>query len=209
MLDLFGEEIKEGKPRKDWTGNQRGVFSVIGASNHSLTDRASMDFYATPAEAVEMLLEKEVFSKNILEPCCGLGHISKVLESHGHIVDSRDIEYRDYGRGGMDFLQCKETNLDADVITNPPYSKAQEFVEKSMDVIAKGHKIAMFLKLTFLEGKNRRKMFEKYPPKVVYVSTSRLSCGKNGVEWMPSCICYAWFVWEKGFQGDPIIKWFN
>lgn len=210
MKDLFGQEINEPqKRRRDWTGNQRGVFSVIGASNHSLTNRATHDFYATPPKAVEMLLEKETFSKYILEPCCGLGHISKVLERHGHIVDSRDIENRGYGHGGMDFLKSNDTNLEVDVITNPPYSKAQEFVEKSMDVIAEGHKVAMFLKLTFLEGKNRRQMFEKYPPKVVYVSTSRLSCGKNGDEWMPSCICYAWFVWQKGFSGDPIIKWFN
>ena len=210
MQDLFGEEIPERNQRhRDWTGNQRGVFSVIGASNHSLTNRAEKDFYATPTEAVEMLLEMETFSKDIWEPACGHGHISKVLEAHGHNVYSTDLVDRGYGHGGFDFLKCSNTNQDTDVITNPPYSKAQEFVEKAMEVIAEGHKVAMFLKLTFLEGKNRRRMFERYPPKVVYVSTSRLSCGKNGVEWMPSCICYAWFCWVKGFHGDPIIRWFN
>lgn len=24
-----------------------------------------------------------------------------------------------------------------------------------------------------------------------------------------SAIAYAWYVWEKGFTGDPVIKWFN
>jgi hypothetical protein len=24
-----------------------------------------------------------------------------------------------------------------------------------------------------------------------------------------SAIAYAWFVWEKGFTGAPIIKWIN
>lgn len=24
-----------------------------------------------------------------------------------------------------------------------------------------------------------------------------------------NAIAYAWYVWEKGFTGDPIIKWFN
>ena len=209
MKDLFGEEIIEQPRKKDWTGNQRSVFSVIGASNHSLTERAHRDFYATPELAVRLLLQNEIFSKNILEPCCGMGHISKVFEEYGFNVDSRDIEDRGFGRGGMDFLKCGEKNLDVDIVTNPPYSLAQEFVEKSLEVIGEGHKVAMFLKLTFLEGKNRRVMFEKYPPKVVYVSSSRLTCGKNGVEWLPSCICYAWFVWYKGFQGNPIIKWFN
>ena len=209
MKDLFGEEIVEQPRKKDWTGNQRSVFSIIGASNHSRAERAENDFYASPPHAVEMLLEMETFSKDIWEPACGQGHISKVLEAHGYNVYSTDLVDRGYGHGGFDFLKCSNTNQDTDVITNLPYSLAQEFVEKSLEVIGEGHKVAMFLKLTFLEGKNRRVMFEQYPPKVVYVSSSRLTCGKNGVEWLPSSICYAWFVWRKGFQGDPIIKWFN
>ena len=209
MKDLFGEEITPAGNRRDWTGNQRGVFSVIGASNHSLTERQSDDFYATEPRAVEMLLELEKFSHRILEPSCGAGHIARVFEARGHEVDARDLVDRGYGKSGLDFLKCSDRDLDCDVVMNPPYSKAQEFVEKAFEVIGEGHKIAAFLKLTFLEGKNRRKMFEKYPPKFVYVSTSRLTCGKNGVEWMPSCICYAWYIFEKGFNGEPRIRWFN
>lgn len=22
-----------------------------------------------------------------------------------------------------------------------------------------------------------------------------------------AAICHCWFVWEKGFKGDPVIKW--
>ena len=209
MKDLFGEEIKEKERHRDWSGNQRGVFSVIGASNHSLTERAERDFYATPPDAVEKLLLLETFSHKVWEPACGHGHISKVFESHGYEVRSTDIEYRGFGEGGIDFLNCREKDIDTDICTNPPYKYAQEFVEKAMEVVADGHKVAMFLKLTFLEGKNRRQMYEKYPPKVVYVSSSRLGCGKNGIEWKPSSIAYGWFVWEKGFHGTPGIKWFN
>ena len=39
----------------------------------------------------------------------------------------------------------------------------------------------MFLKVQFLEGKARRKLFEKYPPKCVYVSSSRILCAKNAM----------------------------
>lgn len=72
----------------------------------------------------------------------------------------------------------------------------------------------MFLKLTFLEGKGRKELFEKYPPKVVYVSRSRILCAKNGDfqrmrDTGGSAVAYAWFVWEKGYQGDTIIKWIN
>ena len=210
MQDLFGNEIEES-PRKqrDWTGNSRGVFSIIGASNHSDSERQSDDYYATPPRAVEMLLELETFLHRILEPSCGGGHIGKVLEVHGFEVDARDLVYRGYGKGGLDFLKSTETELDCDCIQNPPYSKAQEFIEKAISVIGNGHKVAAFLKLTFLEGKNRRTMFEKYPPKVVYVSSSRLACLKNGTEDMAACVAYAWFVWEKGFHGIPSLKWFN
>ena len=67
----------------------------------------------------------------------------------------------------------------------------------------------MFLKLQFLEGKARKSLFKKYPPKVVYVSSARLLCAKNGEfeKYPSSAVAYAWFVWEKGFTGDPIIKW--
>ena len=80
-----------------------------------------------------------------------------------------------------------------------------------MQIIPDGNKVAMFLKLTFLEGQKRKAMFQKYPPKIVYVSSSRLNCAKDGdfEKYKSSAIAYAWFVWEKGYQGDPVIKWFN
>ena len=111
----------------------------------------------------------------------------------------------------MDFLQVKGDGIVRDIITNPPYKYAKEFVEKAMEVSQDGSKIAMFLKLQFLEGKARRELFKKYPPKTVYVSSKRIKCAKNGDfdSISSSAVAYAWFVWEKGFKGDPIIKWFN
>lgn len=70
-------------------------------------------------------------------------------------------------------------------------------------------KVAMFLKLTFLESKSRLPLFKKYPPQTIYVASSRLKCGKNGVFAESSVVAYAWFVWVKGYSGDPKIKWIN
>lgn len=63
--------------------------------------------------------------------------------------------------------------------------------------------------ITILEGQARKKLFEKYPPKVVYVSSARLQCAKNGEfdKYGNNAQAYAWFVWEKGYKGDTIIKW--
>ena len=67
----------------------------------------------------------------------------------------------------------------------------------------------MFLKIQFLEGKERRKLFDKYPPKYIYVNSSRQLCLLNGDDTnkISSAVCYCWFIWEKGYKGDPIIRW--
>ena len=204
------------KQQKDWTGNSKAIYSCHGASNHSETEREVNDFYATPPIATKMLCELETFSKNILEPCCGQGHIAKVLQEQGYNVEAMDLIDRGFGKGGVDFLQYNEV-VDADCITNPPYCFAAEFVEHAMDIITDGHKVAMFMKLTFLEGQGRRELFKKYPPKTIYVSVSRLGCAKNGEFKVDkngnlkadSAVAYCWYIWEKGFHGDPTLKWFN
>lgn len=198
---------------KDWSGNSNSIYKTLGASNHTEKEREVNDYYATEPKAVELLLEKESFSPYIWEPACGEGHISKVLEAHGYQVLSTDLVYRGYGEGGVDFL--KGINyLPRDIITNPPYKFAKDFVEHALDISVDGTKVAMFLKVQFLEGKERRKLFEKYPPKVIYVASGRLLCAKNGeFEKMRqgggSAVAYAWFVWEKGFNGAPVVKWIN
>lgn len=221
MVDLFGEEIND-ITQKDWVGTPNSMFKTLGASNHSNEDRQANDYYATPPLAVEMLLELENLSSHVWEPACGQGHISKVLVAHGYEVVSTDLINRGYGIGGIDFLSLIgkwDSNyskvvpisipFDGDICTNPPYRYAQEFVEKSLDIITEGHRVAMFLKLTFLEGKSRRALFDRGCLEKVYVSSSRLGCGKNGTEWNPSAVCYAWMIWRKGYNGDPVIKWFN
>lgn len=196
---------------KDWTGNSRSSHATLGARNYALNEREENDFYATEPKALELLLERETFNKDIWECACGDGHLAKVLESHGYNVRATDLVQRNYGRGGYDFLETS-TVWQGDILTNPPYKYAQEFVEKSMEIIEDGNRVAMFLKIQFLEGKARRKMFEKYPPKLIYVSSSRLHCALNGdfEKYSKSnAVCYAWYIWEKGFAGEPTIRWFN
>jgi hypothetical protein len=199
---------------KDWKGNQASVFKTLGASNHTNDEREKHDFYATEPKAAELLLKLETFSTNIWECACGQGHLSKVFEKAGYNVKSTDLLYRGFGEGGVDFLAIENIKWDGDIITNPPYRYAQEFIEKALSIIPFGKKVAMFLKLQFLEGKARKRFFTLFPPKVIYVSSSRLLCAKNGdFEAMQqrggSAVAFGWFVWEKGFTGNTIIKWFN
>ena len=203
---------------KDWTGNQNSIYKTLGASNHTTKERETNDYYATEPKAIELLLELEQFSPYIWECACGEGHLSKVLEEHGYNVLSTDLIDRGYGTGYVDFLEVTREDIKADVprdiITNPPYKYAKEFVEHALDISMDGTKVAMFLKVQFLEGKARKKLFEKHPPKTIYVASSRLLCAKNGEfqkmrDGGGSAVAYAWFVWEKGYRGDTVIKWFN
>ena len=188
------------------------VFKTLGSSNHTADERAANDYYATDPQAVEMLLALESFAPLIWEPACGEGHISKVLTANGYEVISTDLIYRGYGEPEpMDFLTETFPDFEGDIITNPPYSAGLEFVKRALETVRPGGKVAMFLKVQFLEGKRRGELFSKTPPRTVYISRSRLASYKNGdLTTNPeSAIAYAWYVWEKGFTGDPVIKWFN
>jgi hypothetical protein len=195
---------------KDWRGDRNSVFKGLGASNHTDKEREENDYYATDPIAIDLLVENETLN-NVLECSCGEGHLSERMKSHNINVRSIDLIDRGYGEV-MSFFDVKEWN--GDIVTNPPYKIAQEFIEHSLNIVNDGSKVCMFLKLQFLEGKKRKKLFTKYPPKTLYVSSSRILCAKNAdFEGMKkgggSAVAYAWYVWEKGYSGDTIIKWIN
>ena len=204
---------------KDWTGNTRSAYATLGARNFAKEDREKYDYYATEPKATEELLKLEHFSHYIWEPAAGEGHIAEVLKSHNYDVVTNDIIERNYPLDGeMDFFNVTKENMSntipRDIITNPPYKYAKEFVEHALDISMDGTKVAMFLKIQFLESKSRGELFEKYPPKTIWVSRSRLQCAKNGdfdtyKKGTGTAIAYAWFIWVKGFKGRPTVGWFN
>ena len=197
---------------KNWLDNRNKntVYTTLGASSHSKDDREQYDYYATNPKCVEDLFERENFSGNIWECACGEGHLSKRMldlgSFYGLNVYSSDIIDRGYG-DVLDFLSIDVQEWLGDIVTNPPYKYAQDFVEKSLKIIPNGNKVAMFLKLTFLEGQKRKLLFKHNPPKIVYVYSKRQECAKNGEFKGTSAVAYCWYIWEKGFKGDTIIKW--
>ncbi len=151
-----------------------------------------------------------------IEPCCGEGHISRELQKLGYDVESSDIIYRGFGKEGeFDFLDSVPEDLQgSDIVTNPPYNQAARFIEHAIDCTDANAKIAMLLRLTFLESKKRKRLFDTYPPTAVYVFRNRIGCAKNGEFkinshgelYYPSAVAYAWFLWDKSqfkFAGSP------
>lgn len=210
QYDLFGNPI-EDKPQKVWSGKTHSVFVTVGASNHSNGERQNEDFYASHPEAGEWLMRLEKFDGPIWECCCGAGHLSKVFESHGYQVKSTDLIDRGYGEGGVNFLDPKITEWNGCIISNPPFSIAQEIIEKALAIIPVGQKVAMFLRVLFLEGQRRRRLFDDNPPKRVWITSKRILCAKNGEfdKMNGAAQAYAWYIFEKGYKGETILKWFN
>lgn len=168
-------------------------------------DAGKGDFYPTPAWATEAILDREPLPGTIWEPACGDGSMARVIMARpDRVVHATDLYDRGFGQAGRDFLKEPDYTWYGSIITNPPYSLAQEFVEKACR-LATG-KVLMLLKLNFLEGVARHEMFRRLPPVRIWVFSRRIKfpmpSGTGG-----GVLAYAWFVWERGYTGAPQLRW--
>ena len=189
------------------------------AGGNTESGRGENDYYATNHKAVAMLLSNYTFNAaTILEPCVGGGHIANAINNffaNQRVITGLDLIDRGYPNTIVqDFLTWKTDKKFEGIITNPPFSLAQEFIEKGMELLTDDGQMAMFLKIQFLEGAKRKEFFEKYPPKYIYVFRNRMATWNNGNEVDPNTgkrwattMCHAWFIWEKGSKTEPIIRW--
>lgn len=190
--------------------------SLVGMSQ--TRERVENDFYATPRNATEAILNMVELKGSILEPAAGQGHISVVLKEkypYNEIV-STDLVQRNekFGvpiQGGIDFLTHDFNRKFDNIITNPPFNMAQEFIERALQLA--DDKVIMFAKIQLLEGNKRKEMFDNAPLKYVYVFSKRVNplrngeeLNENGKKWS-NTMCFAWFVFEKEYEGEPVIRW--
>lgn len=169
-------------------------------------DRDGPDYFPTPAWATRALIMSEPFEHDIWEPACGDGAMSRVLSETGLPVFSSDLYDRGYGSTGIDFLAAKRKATN--IVTNPPYNAAEGFVRTGLRHAK--HKMALLLRLAFLEGVNRaRTIFRETPPSRVWVFSERITFYAAGAKRAGSgTTAYAWFVWDKADPSDhPELRW--
>lgn len=145
--------------------------------------RNANDYYPTPHWCFEKL--NIDFSKyaTALEPCAGDGRIVSFLEHKGIETDYCEISE------GIDFLKHPVSKVDL-VLTNPPFSLAMEFIEKSM---LHADTVIMLLRLNFLGSQKRNPWWQTHKPKKIIVLSKRPSFTGTGTDSTE----YAWFIWEK------------
>lgn len=187
----------------DTTYNLNGGFKP---TIKRFADLDGPDYFPTPAWATHALIENEPFEGDIWECACGDGSMTKVLQQVGP-VRSSDLWDRGFGESGIDFLETgqRATNI----VTNPPYNAAEGFVAAGLR--ASDKKLALLLRLAFLEGAHRqRTIFSERPPTRVWVFSERITFYPAGaIRQGSGTTAYAWFVWDKQVSGSTELKWFQ
>nr|WP_128484643.1 DNA cytosine methyltransferase [Akkermansia muciniphila] len=139
---LMPDPDRKGDSMKDWTGNNRTLGATLGASSHTTEDRQREDYYATHPDMVRDLLNAGApLRRRVWEPACGAGHIVNVLRERGHEVCATDIVDRGCPDSCVqDFLwEFDDGEIgDVDIMTNPPYATALEFVERALACVKDG-----------------------------------------------------------------------
>jgi len=174
-------------------------------SGVNLGQRKKSDFYETPYSMTQQFLDLKLFNvtSRTLEPACGNGAIVSVLKANGfNDVVSYDIE--------ANFLI--ESIKYEQIVTNPPFSLAYEFILKAKEV---SERFAMLLPLSYLHGKKRYdgiysdnsfalqsvNVFCRYP-----MLGEKLRCDGK---YKTGMMVYAWFVWDKTHSGSAAINWID
>ena len=156
------------------------VVKIVGANGK----RHANDFYPTPTECTIALLRTGLipYGAKVWEPACGEGHIVMVMEKHGRPCHGTDIQT------GTDFLTA-EFPLGADwIVTNPPFSLADQFIEKAASFCVP---FALLLKAHYWNSKKRKCLFDNFTPNYIFPLTWRPDfTGKGG-----AMIDMCWNVW--------------
>jgi hypothetical protein len=191
--------------------NARTAFAARVADN-SVPETADFDSYMTPPEAIRALIHIEGarIPQVIWEPMCGTGNIVTALRESGRTCYASDIF--DYGFPGCKIEDYRTAVPEWDVeaiVTNPPFTFAPEFAEKSL---REAPYVAYFLRTNFLESQGRFPFFKEHPPARVWVFSRRLPMmhrhGWTGKQ-AASNVCYAWFVFDARSDTKKVLGWID
>ncbi|WP_299440217.1 hypothetical protein [uncultured Rhodospira sp.] len=163
--------------------------------------------YETPAWAAARILDVEILTPCVWDPCCGTGVLSEAATAAGYAVLSTDLH--DWGYDGQsgekNFLRLTEPPSEEpfSVFMNPPFRLACEFVDHAAALGAR--KIVCFQRFAWRESRERREWWLRRPPARIWLCGDRATC------WLFSIppeerggnvpIPHAWYVWERGHRG--------
>lgn len=193
------------------------------------------EFFETDPWVARRILDVELMTHRVLDPCAGRGILGQAAFSKGYDVTEFDLhDWPDklpgaHIRAGFDYLASLgavlhevRTHVSGEftVFMNPPFSKTVAFVERSMALGAR--KIILFQRLAFLESSGRRDFFERHCPARIWLCGDRATCWRGDVpavdvlreedgemikgrKGRSAPTPHAFFVWERGHRGAGAI----
>ncbi len=138
----------------------------------------------------------------VLEPCGGSGNLIRGVKPFYPHVKWYAVEKREECKQALELEHAHTTIIDFldpaysplekmdTIITNPPYSHAEEFIRKSIRI---ANNTFVLLRLNFLSSAKRIDLFQRFMPDV-YVLPNRPSFTGEGTD----STDYGWFHWKKG-----------
>lgn len=152
-----------------------------------LMNQGHTDEIYTPRYALNPLIPFIKDNWKIWECAWGTGALASHLSFNGFKV----VDYR-----FRDFFKDEFTDFDC-IITNPPYSKKDEFLKRAFEI---GKPFAFLLPLTALEGIKRGKLYKKYGIQLI-IPNRRINFimpNKQGGAWFQ----VAWFCYKMNLPKD-------
>ena len=147
------------------------------------------DSYYTPDWTYKILPIDWSNYQTAFEPAMGDGRLFTWLEDQGITVDGRDLEWAGETNEDEDFLHWEgEVDL---IMTNPPFSKALEFMSHALP---RCRTMLLLLPLNFLASLKRYPFLSENRPDALFVLSKRPSFSANG---KTDSKDYAWYLWQR------------
>ena len=181
-------------------------------------DRDPHDYYVEPSWVSERLFAVEQFDGGVIDPACGSGRIVRAANEAGLWSQGSDVVRRGDRHvcaTVVDFLSDDFDRVIAhhridNIVCNPPFNKAQAFVEKALRVAER--KVAMLLPSTWSCGDARSRWLQSTPllrklditPRPSMPPGAVIEAGQpagNGTK------DFAFYVWLRGYNGAPSYGW--
>lgn len=199
---LFRATGKAGKPKAIQLLD--GSYAKVDA-----IPRAEHDFQATPVEPTRAFLhyERSALAHHcaIWEPAVGDGAMSREIKAAGHHCIGSDLIDRGCGATIADFFSFT-TPLAQAIVTNPPYNQVNardgdgRWVWHAMETLGVEY-MALLLNWAWPGARGLAGLWAAHPPKRVYLMRWKIDFTGEGSPPM----LHAWFIWERGFKGDPAL----
>jgi hypothetical protein len=178
--------------------------------NSHVFAREANNFYIEPEWCSHRLFDVEPFHRSapLLDPCCGTGRVASAAKAHGYKVIAIDVVDRGFpGCRIQNFLERR--SAPPSVVGNPPFPDMEAFARHALAIGA--GKVALLARTASM---NAAHWLRELPFSHALLLTPRPSMPPgqfilNGGKPKGDRTDYCWLIFERGYVGEPVIRWLH